>query len=57
MPAGGSSMLIDGLDIEIVGSTGHRCAASSLDPTKDYQRMPYDPVYDVLTHRSPMSAT
>ena len=33
-------MLIDGLDIEIVGVDGSPLRRLVLDPTKDYQRIP-----------------
>jgi hypothetical protein len=33
-------MLIDGLDIEIVGFDGSPLRCLVLDPTKDYQRIP-----------------
>ena len=33
-------MLIDGLDIEVVGLDGSPLRHLVLDPTKDYQRMP-----------------
>ncbi|HTU38946.1 MAG TPA: hypothetical protein VMF35_13185, partial [Acidimicrobiales bacterium] len=34
------AMLIDGLDIEIVGLDGSPLRRLVLDPTKDYQRIP-----------------
>ena len=34
------AMLIDGLDIEVVGLDGSPLRRLVLDPTKDYQRMP-----------------
>jgi hypothetical protein len=34
------AMLIDGLDIEIVGFDGSPLRRLILDPTKDYQRIP-----------------
>ncbi len=33
-------MLVDGLDIEIVGLDGSPLRRQVLDPTKDYQRIP-----------------
>ena len=39
-PAGGVAMLIDGLDIEIVGTRRLTLRRLALDPTKDYQRIP-----------------
>ena len=33
-------MLIDGLDIEVVGVDGSPLQRLVLDPTKDYQRIP-----------------
>ena len=37
------AMLIDGLNIEIVGLDGSPLRRLVLDPTKDYQRMPLRP--------------
>jgi hypothetical protein len=34
------AMLIEGLDIEIVGFDGSPLRRLTLDPTKDYQRIP-----------------
>jgi Integrase core domain len=44
------AMLIDGLDVEIVGLDGSPLHRLVLDPTKDYQRSLIKAVYDVLTH-------
>jgi hypothetical protein len=36
----GIAMLVDGLDVEVVGFDGSPLRRLVLDPTKDYQRSP-----------------